>query len=43
VQIRDEEIAVVLVLELHPVVEGAHIVAEVQPAGGAHAREDAGA
>ena len=43
VEVGDEEVAVVLVLELDPVVERAHVVAEVQAAGGAHAREDAGA
>ena len=43
VEIGDEEEAVVLVLELDPVEEGAHVVAEVELAGGAHAGQDAGA
>src|SRR5580704_6347065 len=43
VVVGDEEVALVLVLELDPVVEGAHVVAEVQAAGGTHAGEDAGA
>ena len=34
VKVGDEEVAVVLVLELDPVVEGAHVVAEVQTACG---------
>ena len=43
VEVGDEEVALVLVLELDPVVERAHVVAEVKAAGGTHAREDAGA
>ena len=43
VKVCDEEVAVVLVLEPGPVVERAHVVAEVQAAGWAHAGEDAGA
>ena len=43
VKIRDEEIALVLVLELYPVIESSHVVAEVKPAGGSHAAEHAGA
>ena len=42
VVVGDEEIALVLVLELDPVVEGAHVVAEVEATGGAHAGEDTG-
>jgi len=41
VEVGDEEVAVVLVLKLNPVVERAHIVAEVQAAGWAHAAKDA--
>ena len=43
VPVGDEEVALVLaaVLQLDPVGEGAHVVAEVQLAGGAHAAEDA--
>ena len=36
-----EEVAL-LVLQLHPVLQGAVIVAQVQGAGGAHARDNAG-
>ena len=43
VEVGDEEEAVVLVLELDPVVEGSHVVAEMEAPGGAHAGEDAGA
>ena len=43
VEVGDEEVAVVVLLEVDPVVEGSHVVAEVQAAGGAHAGEDAGA
>jgi hypothetical protein len=43
VEVGDEEEAVVRVLKLDPVVEGAHIVAEVEATGGAHTAEDAGA
>lgn len=51
VPVGDEEEAVVyrlavlvaLVLEIDPVFEGTHVVAEVERAGGAHAGEDAGA
>jgi hypothetical protein len=43
VPVGDEVVAVVLrvVLQADPVVQGAHIVAEVKFAGGAHAGEDA--
>ena len=41
VEVGDEEEAVVLVLKLDPVVERAHVVAEVQAASGAHAAKDA--
>jgi hypothetical protein len=43
VPVGDEEEAVVLgvVLQADPVMEGAHVVAEVQFAGGSHAAEDA--
>ena len=37
VQVGDEEVALVLVLEPDPVGQGAHVVAEVELAGGAHA------
>ncbi len=37
VVVRFEEIALVLVLQLDPVVERAHVVAQVQFACGAHA------
>ena len=40
VEVGDEEVALVLVLELDPVVERAHVVAEVEAASGTHARED---
>jgi hypothetical protein len=43
VQVGDEEEAVGLVLELNPVEERAHVVAEVQAACGTHSGEDAGA
>jgi len=43
VEVGDEEVAVVVLLEVDPVVEGTHVVAEVQATGGAHAGEDAGA
>ena len=43
VEVGDEEVAVVVLLQVHPVVEGAHVVAEVQSAGGAHAGENTGA
>src|SRR5579872_713473 len=39
--IRDEEVAFVLILHAHPIIEGADKVAEVQFAGGAHATENA--
>lgn len=41
VDVGDEEEALVLVLQANPVVEGAHVVAEVKFACGAHAAEDA--
>src|SRR5665213_195208 len=43
VVVGDEEEALVLMLKLDPVVERTHIVAEVQPARGAHTAEDAAA
>ncbi len=43
VVVGDEEVTLVLVLELDPVVEGSHVVTEVESSGGAHAGEDAGA
>ncbi len=42
VKVGDEEVAVVVLLKVNPVVEGSHVVAEVQAAGGTHAGEDAG-
>ena len=42
VPVHDREEAVVLVLQAHPVVEGAGQVAEVQRPRGPHAGEDAG-
>src|SRR2546429_7400759 len=41
VPVGHEEEALVLVLQLHPVAQRAVIVAEVQPPGGSHARQDA--
>ena len=41
VPVGDEEEALVLVLQLHPVAQRAVVVAEVQPAGGAHAGQHA--
>ena len=41
VQVGDEEVALVLVLQLDPVGQRAHVVAQVQLAGGAHAAEHA--
>ena len=41
VDVGDEEVAVVVLLQVHPVFEGAHVVAEVESAGGPHAAEDA--
>ena len=41
VPVGDEEIALVLVLQLDPVVQRAHVVAQVQLAGGAHAAQNA--
>ena len=38
--ICDEEVAVVLVLQIDPVVEGSHVVAYVECSGGADAGED---
>ena len=40
VPVGDEVEAVVLVLQRHPVAEGADEVAEVQPSGRPHARDD---
>ena len=42
VPVGDEVEAVVVVLQAHPVLQGAVVVAEVHGAGGAHAGEDAG-
>src|SRR5437868_15367240 len=39
--VSDEEKRIVVFLQLHPVREGAHIVAEVQLSGGAHAAQNA--
>ena len=41
VPVGDEEQARVLVLQLHPVLQRAVVVAEVQRAGGAHAGQNA--
>ncbi len=41
VQIDDAEDAVVVVLQRHPVADRAEIIAEVQIAGGLHARKNA--
>ena len=41
--VRDEKVALVLVLEGDPVEEGAHVIAEMQLAGRAHAGEDTAA
>ena len=41
VNVRDEEVAAVVTLQAHPVVEGTHVVPQVQATGGAHAAEDA--
>ena len=41
VEVGDEEIAVVFVLEPDPVVEGSHVIAEVQLAGRPHAAKNA--
>jgi len=41
VQISDEEVALVLVLQLDSVGQGAHVVAEVQLSCGAHAAQNA--
>jgi hypothetical protein len=43
VEVGDEEKAVVGVLKLNPIVERAHVVAEVEASGRAHSRENAGA
>ena len=40
-QVGDEEVAVILVLQLRPVLEGAVVVAEVQAAGRAHSGQHA--
>ena len=40
-EVGDEEEAVVILLQANPVVEGSHVVAEMEAAGGAHAGEDA--
>src|ERR1700744_3156492 len=37
--VRNEEVALILVLQPHPVVECAHVVAEVQPSRGARAAQ----
>ena len=39
--VGDEKVAVVVVLQAYPVVEGAHVVAEMQFAGGPHAAQHA--
>src|SRR5207248_9902175 len=39
--VSDEKKRIVVFLQLHPVREGAHIVAEVQLSGGAHAAQNA--
>src|SRR5215472_12167822 len=39
--VSDEEIALILVLQLHPVIKRAHIVAEVQFPRGTHAAKNA--
>ncbi len=43
VQVGDEEVAVVVVLQVDPVVQRTHVVAEVKAAGGSHAGEYTGA
>src|SRR5271156_5171862 len=43
VKVGDEKVAVILVLELDPVVKRAHVVAKMEPPSGSHAAEDAGA
>ena len=40
VPVGDEEEAIVLVLQLDPVIQRAHEVSQVQLAGGAHAAQD---
>ena len=40
VPVGDEEVAIVFLLELQPVGEGAEEMAEVQAAGGPHSAED---
>jgi hypothetical protein len=42
VEVGDEEVSVVVLLKVHPVMERAHVVAKVQATGGSHAGEDAG-
>jgi len=42
VPVGDEEEAVVIFLQPHPVLQGPVVVAEVQRTGGAHAGENAG-
>ena len=37
--VGDEEEALVLILQLHPVAQSAVVVAQMQRAGGAHARK----
>ena len=39
VEVRHEEVAVVLVLKLHPVLQGAVVVADVHAAGRPHPRQ----
>src|ERR1700691_5767325 len=41
VPVGDKKVAVVLMLQAHPVVEGSHVVAEMQFAGGPHAAQHA--
>ena len=40
VPVGDEEVTLILALKLDPVGQGAHVVAKVELAGGAHAAED---
>jgi hypothetical protein len=40
VEVSDEKVAVVVILQANPVIERAHVVAEMQASGWAHARED---
>jgi hypothetical protein len=40
VPVGDEEVALVLVLQLDPVGQGAHVVAQVELAGGTHSAQN---